>query len=108
MTVKLKDKDPLAFLRDYTVDELKQAIAGVVAEIAREHSLLSSAKEHPKSLTDAEKTLLGTERRDLTTVDLAQWRIAFWESVQDRLWHWYRTRSGQATESGSQGGNPLG
>lgn len=108
MTTKLKSKDPLAFLMAYSVDDLKQAIAFVVAELALEYAHLRTAQDRPRPLDDAEKLLLGTERKDLTTVDLTKWRIAMWEGVQDRLWNWYRTRNGQASEPGNQGGSSLG
>lgn len=108
MPTKLKTKDPFAFLANYSVDDLKQALTDVVAELAKEHSNLSMAREHPHPLSDEDKKLLGTERSDLTTVDLALWRIQHWESVEDRLWNWYGTKSGQATTLGSQGGSSLG
>ena len=108
MATKLKTKDPLAFLANYECDDLKQAITLVVAELAKEYAHLREAVERPRPLSDPDKRLLGTERKDLTTVDLAKWRIAYWEDAQDRLWHWYRTKCGQATESASQGGSPLG
>ena len=108
MTTKLKSKDPLAFLSNYECDDLKQAIAAVVAELSHEYALLHEAMNRPRPLADAEKKLLGTVRKDLTTVDLTKWRIALWEDAQDRLWHWYRSKCGQATESPPQGGSPLG
>jgi hypothetical protein len=108
MATKLKTKDPLAFLENYSVDDLKKAIAEVVAELAKEYANLEVAQGRPKPLDDAEKKLLGTERTDLTTVDLVKWRIGYWEDTQDRLWHWYRSKGGQATQPASQGGSPLG
>lgn len=110
MATKLKDKDPLAFLKNYTADDLRDCIRRVVAELAREYDLLRQAKERPRPITDADKKLLGTVRNDLTTVDLTDWRIIFYEGVQDRLWHWYKHRlkecacfNGQAAELGNQG-----
>lgn len=108
MATKFKTKDPLAFLANYECDDLKQALTTVIAELAKEYAYLRSAEEHPHPLTDADKLLLGTERKDLTTVDLANWRIAYWEDAQDRLWHWYRTKCGQASEPGTQGFFSLG
>lgn len=107
MATKLKSKDPLAFLATYSVDDLKQSLTETVAELAREHANLRAAEARPYPLSDAEKLLLGTERNDLTTVDLAQYRIKYWESVEDRLWNWYKVRSGQATEPRNQGGSSL-
>jgi hypothetical protein len=108
MATKLKTKDPLAFLANYSCDDLKQSITSVVGELAKEYANLHEAQERPRPLSDADKRLLATERKDLTTVDLAKWRIAYWEDAQDRLWHWYRTKCGQATESAVPGGSPLG
>lgn len=108
MATKFKSKDPLAFLADYAVDDLKQALTEVVADIATEHTNLSAAEAHPRTLSESDLKMLGTERKDLTTVDLAKYRIEYLEGVQDRLWNWYRVRSGQATESGRQGGSSLG
>ena len=108
MATKLKTKDPLAFLANYTCDDLKMALSHVITELAKEYEYLRVAMDRPHALEDADKRLLGTERKDLTTVDLAKWRIAYWEDAQDRLWHWYRTKCGQATESASPGGSPLG
>ena len=108
MATKLKMKDPLAFLDNYSVDDLKQVIAMVVAELACEYENLRVASDRPKPLTDVEKKLLGTERKDLTSVDLTKWRIGYWESAQDRLWHWYRSKSGEATEPATQGRSSLG
>jgi hypothetical protein len=108
MTTKLKTKDPLAFLASYSCDDLKKAITEVVAELAKEYQLLSEAMNRPRPLEDADKKLLGTVRKDLTSVDLAKWRIGYWEDAQDRLWTWYRSKCGQATESASQGVEPLG
>src|SRR5689334_20515778 len=108
MTTKLKTKDPFAFLANYSCDDLKQAITSVVAELTGEYDHLREAVDRPHALSDADKKLLGTERKDLTTVDLTKWRIAYWEDAQDRLWHWYRTKCGQATEPAIQGERPLG
>jgi hypothetical protein len=107
MATKLKKKDTFAFLHDYSVDDLKQALTGVVAELAQEYSVLHDAQVSPQPFADTDKRLLGTRREDLTTVDLTSWRIAFWEGAQDRLWNWYRIKSGQATGSDGQGGSPL-
>jgi hypothetical protein len=96
------------FLDEYSVDDLKQALTDTAAELACEYVALQVAKRSHQPITDADKLLLGTQRSDLTTVDLTMWRIAFWEGVQDRLWNWYRTKSGQATGSNGQGGSSLG
>lgn len=108
MVTKLKTKDPLAFLGNYECDDLKQALTFVIAELSREYGLLHEAMIRPRPLTDSDKKFLGTARKDLTTVDLTKWRIALWEGAEDRLWHWYRSKCGQATEPLSPGGSPLG
>jgi hypothetical protein len=108
MATRLKSKDPLAFLATYSVDDLKQALTEVVAELAREHANLCAAEIRPRPLSEAEMKLLQTERQNLTTVDLAKYRIKYWEGVEDRLWNWYKVRSGQATGLGNQGGSSLG
>lgn len=102
MTTKVADTE--VFPTCYTLGELKEAIGFVVAELAREYALLSRARECFVPLTSQDRVLLGTERKDLTTADLASWRIMLWEAVQDRLWSWY----GQAVESGFQGRKALG
>lgn len=99
---KLKTKDPLAFLADHSVDDLKHAITCVVVELAMEYERLQEARKYPKPLEDADKRLLGTERKDLTTIDLTEWRIATWEASQDRLWHWYRTKNAETKQSSTQ------
>lgn len=103
MATKLKTKNPLAFLDEIPVDEVRQAIAVVVAELNGEYQNLRSAKNWPQPISDADKQLLGTERKDLTTVDLTLWRIAMWEGAQDRLWQWHRVKNGQAAEPTPEG-----
>lgn len=108
MATKLKTKDPLAFLDDIPMDEVQQAITDVVAELQGEYQNLRSAKEWPQPISAADKQLLGTERKDLTTVHLTEWRIAMWEGAQDRLWHWHRVKNGQAAEPAPEGRSSLG
>jgi hypothetical protein len=98
MATKTKPGNSQGFLASYTDDDLKKAIVEAVAATAYEYSLL----DRPATpISAADRVLLGIARKDLTTVDLTRWRIAYWEGVQDRLWNWYR--HGETSETGSQG-----
>lgn len=73
------------------VDECRQMIKSCVADLAREHALLAKAKADPQPLDEQTRTLLGLgPTHGLTTLDMAQARVTYFESAQDRLWMCYK------------------
>ena len=91
MDTKVQPKPAIDFCKLIDVAECQQLIKNVVAELAREHTLLDEARIHPKQVDEQTQKLLGLgKNHGFSTLDMAEARVAYYEAAQDRLWEWYR------------------
>lgn len=91
MDTKVSPKSTRDFCSLIDMAECQALIKIVVADLAREHSLLDKAKVHPQPVDEQTRKLLGLgPNSGLSTLEMAEARVAYYESAQDRLWDWYR------------------
>lgn len=91
MDTKVSPKRERDFCSLIDMAECQALIKIIVADLAREHALLNEAKVHPKPVDEQTRKLLGLGPNvGLSTLEMAEARVTYYEAAQDRLWDWYR------------------
>jgi len=85
------------------VAECQQLIKDCVVALTHERALLATANHHPRPVDEETRKLLGLgPNNGLSTLDMAEARVVYYEAAQDRLWDWYRRLTdGQAGRFGT-------